>query len=402
MKVGALIPARISSKRLPKKNYLEINGKPLVCWTIDKALEADVFDNITISTDCKDARDQILDMYPSGVVEAVVRPDALSGYNTDLNDCIVHYLHTNPDIDVVGTLMPTYPFRKIATLRTIDAHIRSRYTWKVIGISTERYTTSDYFYSVESGVKRIFDSRALQCPITNGAYSYWHRNLFGGLWNNYPLTSNERVLHVSTTSEESIDIDTRHDFEIAEKIMSGATIVPKKCQEHSFGKWTIYVPVDLDINKFIAYVGEEQFEDQSHPLVVLKQVQHAYARFLKLSQFVGRCHFVNLEAYKHVVCPEGIVSHQSQSYPTEYRAVPSYRCLRIDNEEYTLSTQNTFPDLHGVDLGDMFGDRSSPEYTFLPNGTQLSPDVIPTRRIIQWEKLIEQDFFVDPIEFIYE
>ena len=36
----AIIPARGGSKRLPRKNILNLNGKPLIGWTIEAALKS--------------------------------------------------------------------------------------------------------------------------------------------------------------------------------------------------------------------------------------------------------------------------------------------------------------------------------------------------------------------------
>ena len=47
----AIIPARRGSKGLPKKNVLIMNGKPLVEWTIECAINSDCFDEIVVSTD---------------------------------------------------------------------------------------------------------------------------------------------------------------------------------------------------------------------------------------------------------------------------------------------------------------------------------------------------------------
>lgn len=47
----AVIPARGGSKRIPKKNIIEFGGKPLIAWTIEAALEAEVFDRVLVSTD---------------------------------------------------------------------------------------------------------------------------------------------------------------------------------------------------------------------------------------------------------------------------------------------------------------------------------------------------------------
>ena len=46
-----MIPARLGSKRLPKKNLLEIKGKPLIEYAAVKCLQANVFDQVYINSD---------------------------------------------------------------------------------------------------------------------------------------------------------------------------------------------------------------------------------------------------------------------------------------------------------------------------------------------------------------
>ncbi len=47
----AIIPARGGSKRLPNKNIIDFMGKPMIAWTIDAAIESNLFDKIIVSTD---------------------------------------------------------------------------------------------------------------------------------------------------------------------------------------------------------------------------------------------------------------------------------------------------------------------------------------------------------------
>ena len=46
-----IIPARGGSKRIPRKNIKDFNGKPLIAWSIETALASDVFSEIIVSTD---------------------------------------------------------------------------------------------------------------------------------------------------------------------------------------------------------------------------------------------------------------------------------------------------------------------------------------------------------------
>lgn len=47
----AIIPARGGSKRIPKKNIIDFFGKPLIAWTIEAAVNANIFNRIIVSTD---------------------------------------------------------------------------------------------------------------------------------------------------------------------------------------------------------------------------------------------------------------------------------------------------------------------------------------------------------------
>ncbi len=48
------ICARGGSKGVPKKNIREVNGKPLIAYSIEQALESSLFDHVVVSTDCDD------------------------------------------------------------------------------------------------------------------------------------------------------------------------------------------------------------------------------------------------------------------------------------------------------------------------------------------------------------
>ena len=50
-KVLAIIPARGGTKRLPRKNILDLAGKPLIAWSIEAALGSKYIDSVIVSTD---------------------------------------------------------------------------------------------------------------------------------------------------------------------------------------------------------------------------------------------------------------------------------------------------------------------------------------------------------------
>ena len=47
----AVIPARYGSKRIPHKNIRQFLGKPIIAYSIEKALSSKLFDKVIVSTD---------------------------------------------------------------------------------------------------------------------------------------------------------------------------------------------------------------------------------------------------------------------------------------------------------------------------------------------------------------
>ena len=52
-----VIPARGGSKRIPRKNIKDFNGKPMIAYSIDAALESNCFDRVIVSTDDEEIAD---------------------------------------------------------------------------------------------------------------------------------------------------------------------------------------------------------------------------------------------------------------------------------------------------------------------------------------------------------
>ena len=88
IKVLATICARANSKGLLRKNFLELNGFPLIKHTLDCAKKCKLIDEIAISTDSpeiiKIAQDLGFDTH------GYVRPDVLAEDNTPKIDTIKH------------------------------------------------------------------------------------------------------------------------------------------------------------------------------------------------------------------------------------------------------------------------------------------------------------------------
>ena len=74
-KILAIIPARGGSKGIPGKNIKELNGKPLMAYTIEEALKCPEIDRVVVSTDSKEIA-QVAEKY--GAEVPFMRPAQLA------------------------------------------------------------------------------------------------------------------------------------------------------------------------------------------------------------------------------------------------------------------------------------------------------------------------------------
>lgn len=101
-----LIPARGGSKGVPNKNIKMICGKPLIVWTIERALQSQMIDKVVVSTDSE----VIADIARQSGVEVIMRPEELATDTASTQDVMVHTLKKIP-ADILVLLQPTSPCR---------------------------------------------------------------------------------------------------------------------------------------------------------------------------------------------------------------------------------------------------------------------------------------------------
>ncbi len=112
----AIIPARGGSKRLPRKNILNLNGKPLIRWSIEAGLKSKYIDKVVVTSD--DA--EILGIAESSGVSVINRPVELASDTATTFDAIKHTIDNVNNYDYIVLLQPTSPLR---TAQHIDEAI---------------------------------------------------------------------------------------------------------------------------------------------------------------------------------------------------------------------------------------------------------------------------------------
>lgn len=115
-KILAIIPARGGSKGVPKKNIIEINGKPLITYSIDNAKKSKYLDKLIVSTDDLEIKEIIDYFYRTDNLVPFLRPKKLAQDTSKTIDCVIHTIETleaeNEFYDYVVILQNTSPLRK--------------------------------------------------------------------------------------------------------------------------------------------------------------------------------------------------------------------------------------------------------------------------------------------------
>ena len=88
METIAIIPARGGSKGIPGKNIRELNGKPLIVYSIENALQAKTVDRVVVSTD----DEKIVEVAQAAGAEVIKRPSGISGDTASSEEALLHAL----------------------------------------------------------------------------------------------------------------------------------------------------------------------------------------------------------------------------------------------------------------------------------------------------------------------
>ncbi len=107
----AVIPARGGSKRIPRKNIRNFAGRPIISYSIQAALQCELFDHVIVSTDDEEIAQAARSC---GASVPFMRPARLADDFTGTGEVTNHAVQwleaTGCDIEHVCCIYPTAPF----------------------------------------------------------------------------------------------------------------------------------------------------------------------------------------------------------------------------------------------------------------------------------------------------
>ena len=225
MKNLAVIPARSGSKGISDKNIKDLNGKPLMAYTIEAAQNTNIFDCIHVSTDSALYADIARKL---GVDVPFLRSAALStdaAVTMDAVRFVVNeYINLGQTFETVTILQPTSPLRTSEDIVCAFRVFREKKADSVVSVCETEY--SPWLCNIlpdNSSLNNFIDLNRVgrrqemqQYYRINGAIYIQttellmrHGNLYGE--NSYAYIMNKM---------KSIDIDDEFDFFLAKMLLN--------------------------------------------------------------------------------------------------------------------------------------------------------------------------------------
>jgi CMP-N-acetylneuraminic acid synthetase len=229
MTVLALIPARGGSQGIPRKNLVEVGGRPLLAWSVASALEAASVDRVIVSTDDP----EIAEVARSAGAEVpFVRPADLAGpLVTDL-PVFQHALGWLADADgyrpeLVVHLRPTSPARPAGLVdRAVELLRAAPGATSLRSVSPAPHTPWKMYEIDDDGLLRpvlgTLEAEAFNQPRQALPPAWLHDGVIDVVRAEVLLAgsmSGPRIVALPTPDGEGVDIDVPADLPAAERAL---------------------------------------------------------------------------------------------------------------------------------------------------------------------------------------
>ena len=230
MKILVIIPARGGSKGVKDKNIIDVCGKPLIQYSIDKSLElkeSGLIDQVIISTDSQLIADVGIKL---GANVPFLRPKNISGDKAKSIDFILHALEffeeQNIFYDAVLLLQPTSPLRTTELLKKAIQLMKNSMAKSLISCYREEYINDLVMYKKQESNNQLIP---LNENHNKGVRRQDHGDIFvrnGSVYltkTSFLKDSKQIIcdtpLLLEMKKSESTNIDSYEDLEILKRIL---------------------------------------------------------------------------------------------------------------------------------------------------------------------------------------
>lgn len=215
-----IIPARGGSKRIPRKNIKNFCGKPIIAYSINAAIKANIFNEVMVSTDDNEIAD-IAKKYGAKVpfMRSAKSSDDFASTEDVIFEVVNKYETLGKKFDTVCCLYPCAPFINIETLITAKEKLKEKGINIIFPAVKFSYPILRSFALSDGRVKMFFPDE-MDARTQEFTDAYHDAGQFYFL-NRDHVSPDILVVDTDTNAieipESSVhDIDTEEDWKIAE------------------------------------------------------------------------------------------------------------------------------------------------------------------------------------------
>lgn len=214
-----IITARGGSKRIPRKNIRNFLGKPIIAYSIEAALDSELFDEVMVSTDDGEIAD--ISRQYGAKVPFMRSTTTASDYATTrdvLEEVLSEYEKRGREFDFFACIYPTAPFVTSDKLKDAFTRIENSDADALTPVVQFSYPPQRAFVinngNLEYQYPQYIKSRSqdLQAIYHDcGQFYFYRTNVFRGL----KIGTGKHVALI-VPEEETQDIDNFSDWTLAE------------------------------------------------------------------------------------------------------------------------------------------------------------------------------------------
>tara|TARA_B110000444_G_scaffold48904_1_gene44752 strand:+ start:5116 stop:5829 length:714 start_codon:yes stop_codon:yes gene_type:complete len=225
----AIIPARKGSKGIKNKSIKNFCKKPLIAWSIETALESSI-DRVVVNTNCEKIR-KIAIHY--GAEAPYLRNDSLAQDNSSIESVLVdqlNFLYKTEKYtpDILALILPTSPFRNKYDINNAIKMYKSKSLTSVVSVTKATANLNpEWMLKNDNGKVKLYSGKSVSEIKTRrqDLSEAYIRNDFIYLLNIKNLYQKKPQLYgskigllIKELNRPDVDINTKLDWEIAEKI----------------------------------------------------------------------------------------------------------------------------------------------------------------------------------------
>ena len=218
-KILAMIPARMGSTRLARKNLALLNGKPLIYYAIKAALDAGIFDRIIVNSE----NAAFAEVARRCGAEYYQRPEELGSSTTKSDEVVYDFMLHHPG-DITAWVNPTSPLQTGEEIRKTVEYFCDNKMDSLFTIREEQVHCVYNGRAVNFDSQEPFAQTQQLKPIQRFVYSVmmWRNRVFLQSYKNMGHALFCGIIGYFPVSKESaLIVKTEEDLRLLEYILTG-------------------------------------------------------------------------------------------------------------------------------------------------------------------------------------